>query len=192
MRIFMIISALVLLAPLAWGEPMVEKSSKTEFPATITLTGPEGQIDLTALGTGLRKKAIFKVYAGCFYVEALTDLGEDPAAAAINGKFAKRIDMHFLRDVGGEKIAGAFREGIRKTLQGHDEAVEAFCGLFSVEVKKGESIVLSDLPGWGLIAEQAGEELGRLEDGEVIAALWATWFGADPISGDLKEGMLGL
>jgi len=192
MRILTTLLALILLIPFALGEPMVEKSSKTEFPATLTLTGPDGQIDLIAQGTGLRKKAIFKVYAACFYIDKSADLGEDPATTAIGGDFAKRIDMHFLRDVDGEKIAGAFRDGIHKTLEGRDEAVEAFCGLFSAEVKKGESIVLSYLPGWGLIAEQAGEELGRLEDPDIIAALWATWFGEDPISGDLKEGMLGL
>jgi hypothetical protein len=42
------------------------------------------------------------------------------------------------------------------------------------------------------VAEQAGEELGTLKEGHVISALWATWFGDDPISDDLKEGMLGL
>ncbi len=192
MRILVIVMAMFLLAPAAWTDTVVEKSSKTEFPATITLAGSDGELKLEALGTGLRKKAIFKVYAGCFYVAEGAELGDDPAAAAIKGDFAKHIDMHFLRDVGGDKIAGAFRDGIRKTLEGHDEAVEAFCGLFTAEVKKGESIVLSYMPGAGLLAKQAGKELGRLDEVHVIAALWATWFGDDPISDDLKEGMLGL
>ncbi len=192
MRILVLVMAIFLLAPAAWTDTVIEKSSKTEFPATIALAGSGGEIELKALGTGLRKKAIFKVYAGCFYVAEGADMGDDPAAAAIGGDFAKCIDMHFLRDVGGDKIAGAFRDGIRKSLDGHDEAVEAFCGLFTAEVKKGESIVLSYMPGAGLLARQAGETLGGLEDAEVIAALWATWFGDDPISDDLKEGMLGL
>jgi len=135
--------AMFLLAPAAIGDTVLEKSSKTEFPASITLKGSEGEVDLNALGTGLRKKAIFKVYAGCFYVDATAKLGDDPAAAAINGNFAKRIDMHFLRDVGGEKIAGAFREGIQKTLKGHEKQINGFCDLFTEEVKKGESIVLT-------------------------------------------------
>jgi hypothetical protein len=192
MRILVIIMAMFLLAPMALGDTVVEKSSKTEFPASITLKGPEGEVNLNALGTGLRKKAIFKVYAGCFYVDAEAKMGDDPAAAAISGNFAKRIDMHFLRDVGGDKIAGAFREGIQKTMKGHEEQIDAFCKLFTEEVKKGESIVLTYLPGFGLVAEQAGEELGTLKEGHVISALWATWFGDDPISDDLKEGMLGL
>jgi len=185
-----LLAALVLAAP-ALSDTVVEKSSKTEFPAKLSLPGPEGPVELKALGTGLRKKAIFKVYAGCFYVAADAELGVDRAKAAIEGEFAKRIDMIFLRDVEAEKIVGAYREGIRKTLQGHDAAVDAFCGLFTEEVKSGESIVLSYLPGHGLDAWQAGKPLGKITDPEVIRALWATWFGAEPISGDLKEGMLG-
>jgi hypothetical protein len=192
MRSIMMFLAIALFATVAMGDVITEKKSKTDFPATITLPGADGPVELNALGTGLRKKAIIKVYAGCFYVEAGANLGEDPATAAINGDFAKQIDMYFLRDVGGGKIGGAFRDGIHKTLEGHDENVDAFCDLFSAEIKKGESIVLSFLPGLGLSASQAGKELGLLEDADVIAALWATWFGDKPIAKDLKEGMLGL
>jgi len=192
MRIDTILLATTLLATVAMADTVIERHSKTEFPAAITLPGPDGPVDLKALGTGLRKKAIFKVYAGCFYVDAAADMGDDPAATAIAGDFAKRIDMHFLRDVGGDKIAGAFHGDLLKRLEGRDEAVNAFCGLFTDKIKKGESIVLDYLPGSGLIVEQAGQELGRIEDPELIAAIWAIWFDDDPISDDLKEGLLGL
>ena len=39
---------------------------------------------------------------------------------------------------------------------------------------------------------QAGVELGEISDGAVIAAVWATWFGEDPVGKDLKRGLVGL
>jgi len=192
MRSVMLVLLVSLLAAPATGDMIVEEKSGIEFPSVLALPGPDGAIQLDALGTGIRTKFRFKVYAACFYAEKGADLGEEPCEAAIRGDFAKRIVMHFLRDVDAEKIAGAYRDGIRKTLdEGHDEAIEGFCGLFTEKVLEGQTIVLTQLPGKGVLAEQDGQKLGILEDGKVIAALWATWFGEKPISGKLKKGLLG-
>jgi hypothetical protein len=194
MRIPALIAVLLLAALPALGEVIIEKNSKTEFPTEITMSDAAGaEYALRATGTGLRKKFVFKVYAACFYVDQEVEFDASPQETAINGDFAKGIVMHFLRDVDSNKIAGAFTEGIRKTLaEGHDEAVDAFAAMFSEKVMKGETIELDYLPGSGLSARQAGADLGRIDDPAVIAAIWATWFGEKPISGDLKHGLLGL
>lgn len=193
MRATFAVLALCLAPSLASADAIIEQSSGTEFPAMITLSDGDKEMDLRAAGTGLRKKAWFKVYAACFYVEGSIDLGDEPYERAIRGDFPKRMVMHFLRDVGADKIQGAFRDGIRKTLpEGHDEAMETFCGLFGEEVKNGEQIVLDYLPKDGLSVAQAGQNLGNVTDPELIAALWATWFGEDPISKDLKKQLVGL
>ena len=189
---------LLLLAPAVLalpGEVIVEKDSGEEFHASITMNDPQGAepVQLRATGTGLRKKAWFKVYAACFYVRKDAEIAADPYADFIDGDFEKVIVMRFLRDVGADKIEGAFREGIRKTLpEGHDEAVDAFVGLFTSPVQKGQELILRYAPGGGLSAEQGGKPLGGVEDPDVIAAVWATWFGDDPISKDLKQGLAGL
>ncbi len=194
MRKLAVLVILMLSALPVMGEVIIEKSSKTEFPAEISLKDDQGSShELRAAGTGLRKKMIFKVYAACFYVDRQIDLTESPQKTAIAGDFAKKIVMHFLRDVGEDKIGGAFRDGIRKSLpEGSDEAVDLFVGFFTQKVMKGETIELDYLPGMGLSAQQAGIELGRIDDLDVIASIWATWFGDKPISDDLKRGLLGL
>jgi hypothetical protein len=194
MRTFLFLAIICLVTAFAWAGEIVEESSNTEFPATMTIA-MDGDLEksLHATGTGLRKKAWFKVYAACFYVEDGFELGDEPYAAAIDGDFAKSITMHFLRDVGGDKMQGAFRDGIRKTIpEGQDEVIEAFAGLFVDKVMNGETIVLDYFPGTGLVARQAGEDLGILADEGVISALWAIWFGEDPISDDMKKGLVGL
>lgn len=184
---------LVLIAATAAAEVIVESGSEEEFPAALTLAQGNDTVQLRATGTGLRKKAWFKVYAACFYVRADQALGEDPYGEFIHGDFERAITMRFLRDVGAEKIAGAFQDGIRKTLpEGHDEAVASFVGFFTKPVKKGDELALRHGSDGTLRAYQDGEELGGIADPEVIAAVWATWFGEDPISKDLKRGLAGL
>ena len=195
MRLSALVALAILLAPAARAEVIVEKDSGQEFPATLTLNDPSSgeAVSLRATGTGLRKKAWFKVYAACFYVRSDVELGEDPYASFIADDYEKVIVMRFLRDVGADKIANAFREGIRKTLpEGHDEALDAFLGLFTAPVQNGQELTLSYTPGGGLEASQEGRPLGSLDDPAVIAALWATWFGDEPISKDLKQGLAGL
>jgi hypothetical protein len=197
MRASLLIALLfvALALPLAASaDVIVESHSETEFPAELSWDGEqEEKVALRATGTGLRKKAWIKVYAACFYVGADVELGEDPYPTLIEGDFAKAISMHFLRGVGAKKIAGAFQDGIRKTLpEGHDDAVATFTGLFGEDLDKGDLLALHYLPGKGLTAYQNGKALGGIQDPEVIAAIWATWFGEEPISGDLKEGLAGI
>ncbi len=193
MRTVLALLLLSMTALAAHADVIIEERSGAEFPAAIALSMEGGEQQLRAAGTGLRTKWRIKVYAACFYVERSVDLGEQPYEQAIGGDFAKRIVMRFLRDVDGEKIGGAFRDGIRKTIEeGKDEPVDAFCGFFTEKVRKGEEIVLTYLPGKGLAASQAGVELGEISDGAVIAAVWATWFGEDPVGKDLKRGLVGL
>ena len=193
-RLSALILVLLIALPAFGGEVIVESNSGEEFPATLILNDPAdaSSVALRATGTGLRKKAWFKVYAACFYVRADVELGEDPFIALIDGDFEKAITMRFLRDVGADKIMNAFRDGIRKTLsEGHDEAVEAFVDLWADPVKKGEELVIRYRPGKGLTGYKGAQPLGGIEDLEVITAIWATWFGDEPISEDLKDGLAG-
>jgi len=193
MRSLAALLLLALAAPPAAADAVTEPRSGTEFPARVLAAAGADTVALEALGTGLRTKWRVKVYAACLYVAEGADLGEDRHAALIHGDAPRRIVMHFLRGVGAGKVAGAFRDGIRKTLrEGHDEAVDAFCGLFAEDLREGEEIVLTQLPGAGLVVERSGTRLGAVADAGVVAAVWATWFGDDPISGDMKRRLAGL
>lgn len=193
-RLSALILAPLIALPAFGSEVIVESDSGEEFPAALIWNDPGdgSSAALRATGTGLRKKAWFKVYAACFYVREDADLGEDPYAAFIDGDFEKSITMRFLRDVGADKIMGAFRDGIRKTLpEGSDEAVEAFVGMWTDPATKGKELSIRYRPGQGLSGYQDGRPLGSIDDASVIAAVWATWFGDEPISDDLKKGLAG-
>lgn len=181
----------------AGPESFVGLGTDARFPTQLVVSGPGKDIVMQALGSGVRKKMIFKVYECVAYAEAGAVLEPDPAAAFIEGDFAKRILMYFERDVDGGKIRGAFEEGFAK-VQGDQAWTEAllasrdrFISYFQdAGVKDGQWIELTWVPGWGLYTVIAGMGQPVIDDAELASALWAIWLGDKPVSDDLKRDML--
>jgi len=158
-----------------------------EVPDSIQVDGH----DLRLQGVGLRKKFVFSVYVGALYLTTPTA----DAGAAIAADEPKRIEMHFLRNVGGDSMEEAFREGFFNNAQEKlgrlGLRIDAFVRLFAGGVKKGEAVTLTYLPGKGVSAAFAGVEKGAIEGTDFMQALWAIWLGEVPADHDLKKGMLG-
>ena len=148
--------------------------------------------NLTLQGMGIRKKFFISVYVGGLYLTTPTQ----DAAAAIAADEAKRITMVFKRDVGGEKMVGAFQEGFEENAAPLMEAIkdraDTFLALFKPGVKENQRIDLTYQPGKGTSVAFDGKEVGVIEGADFMAACWAIWFGPEPPSSDLKEGMLGI
>jgi hypothetical protein len=179
------------------GATFKGQGTEARFPTEIRIKGSHSEADLAALGSGVRKKFVFKVYEGVAYAEKGVGLGPDPYRTLIRGDFAKCIHMYFERDVDGEKIRGAYREGLDKGLGTRDRSptllqdIEVFLGFFEDEgLKDGQAIDLIWLPAEGLLTVVNGESFPPLDNPELMTALWAIWFGKDPVSGDLKKDML--
>jgi hypothetical protein len=150
----------------------------------------EGQA-MTLQGQGLRSKYFFKVYVGGLYLATPTS----DAQQAIAADEPKQIVMSFLRDVGGDKMMDAYREGFAANAPDAMEAikdrVDTFVGMFNKEVTEGQVIALTYLPGKGTTVAFNGEVAGVIEGSDFMQALWSIWLGPKPPNDDLKEGMLG-
>jgi len=173
------------------------KGTDAMFPVEAHVKSSHSEADLTALGSGVRKKFVFTVYEGVAYAEKGIGLGPDPYDTLIRGDFAKSIHMYFERDVDGGKIRGAYREGLDKVLGKQERPVtlvqdiEVFLGFFEdAGVKDGQTIDLVWLPGDGLYTMVNGESFPPVQNPALASGLWAIWFGNDPVSGDLKRDML--
>jgi hypothetical protein len=141
-------------------------------------------------GLGLRKKVMFKVYVGGLYLETPSK----DAAAILASDQARAVRMTFLRDVDKGKMKDAFVEGFeanaKEKAAAQKAAVEKLYELIP-DMKEGQTLSFSYLPGKGTTVSHGDKALGLIEGKEFAEALFALWLGPKPPSEDLKKGMLG-
>lgn len=148
-------------------------------------------------GVGLRKRAIFKVYAAGLYVPAVPTKSGN-AAAIINETGPRRMALRMLRDVDADSFIGALTDGLKANvgdtqfmaLKPQTDALVAT--LKSVgEVKKGDAIDF-DYTSDGTRVLVNGQPRGAAIPGaEFYAAVLRIWIGDKPADQDLKAGLLG-
>jgi len=68
--------------------------------------------------------------------------------------------------------------------------VKAFAGLFD-DMKDGDVIEMTIIPGGGTSVLLNGEDKGVIEGDDFGASLLKVWLGDHPPTEDLKTGMLG-
>ncbi|MFQ5512648.1 MAG: chalcone isomerase family protein [Candidatus Krumholzibacteriia bacterium] len=166
---------------------LAAKIGGVELPETVSVDGKA----LVLNGVGLRKATILavKVYAMGLYLEEKSRDAE--AIMASDG--SKRIVMHFVRDVGADKLKNAWQEGFEKNYSnaaGIRDEIEAFKASMS-DVRKGESIVL-DFIG-NRVDVRYDDNLKTSVEGEAFQrGLLSVWLGPKPPNKSLKRGVLSI
>jgi Chalcone isomerase-like len=150
-----------------------------------------GEHNLVLNGAALRKKFIIKVYVGALYLSAK----QNNAAAIMAADAPRRQVMHFLFNVDKGKMAEAWEEGLEdNTPNASAEVKTAFKTLstWMDDMKEGQRIVLTYVPGTGTTVEVNGKNKGTLGGKAVADAILNTWVGPKPGPGaDFKKGVLG-
>jgi len=142
-------------------------------------------------GLGLRTKLFFKIYVGGLYLESpATDAGK-----AVSSEEAKRVVMHFLyKNVRRDQLVDAWKEGFRDNTPNPSPALlqdeERFQG-WMTDVRAGQEIVLTYVPGAGTAVAVAGQERGTIAGPDFMRALLRVFLGDHPPTRDLRDGMLG-
>jgi len=154
-----------------------------------------GQSDVVVNGVGMRKMAIFKVYAMALYLPEK----QGEAGAALSVKGAKRVAISLLRDVTAQQFVDGLREGIADnhsetemaTLRDRVKAFsEAMLGIG--EAKTGTRVFIDWLPDSGTRLTVNGQVVGSDIAGEdFYRAILKIWLGSKPVQGDLKQALLG-
>lgn len=151
----------------------------------------EGQ-KLVLNGMALRKKFIFKVYVAGLYIPQK----ETDAEKILKADQMRRCVMHWLRSVGKGKINGAWYEGLEDNTPNHSPELkkqfDTMTGMME-DVKEGELIVFTYIPGKGTEVNVKGKVKGVIEGKAFADALFACWIGPEPGPGEsFKEDLLGL
>jgi len=188
----------VLLASVAPGTlagEIVEESSKERFPDPVIVQTADGPVTLRATGTALRKKWLWKVYAIAGYADERIALGDDPGRAIVESKLAKRMHLRMLRDVDAEKIANGVNEALEKSstvpLDLIAEERAQFLTVFGRgELKKGDDLQMTYLPGEGLQLAVNGEVKEVIAGERFARAFFQIYFGVVPVDEGLKRDLL--
>ena len=196
----------------AWGgvaaaEKVAEPSTGIEFDGQKSVDGKR----FTLVGVGVRKKLMVKVYAMGMYVEDVEGKRAFPSLATkaggrdkakltegdraqsflLWGQFAKLAQLHFVRDVGADKVRGAFEEGLGEELSSKApadvrQAAQAFLKLIDRDMKNGEELTLRTGADGKIELSTAGEAKGTVQNAKLVRALWSVWLGAKPSSKELR------
>ena len=186
-----ILAALLLAATTAGASAQAVEREGVKFEPTAQV----GAATLQLNGTGVRTRAIFKVYAAGLYVPAKSN----SAAALLSQKGPRRLSLTMLRNVDADSFAGPLNDGLRNN---HTEAqVAAFkpqvdamnAALKAIgEAKNGDVLHFEFLPDSGTRITVNGQQKGpNIPGEEFFAAMLRIWLGDKPADGDLKKGLLG-
>ena len=180
-------AAALAAAVLAVSMPALGRElSGVTMPDTMTV----GEKTLKLNGMGLRKKAIFKVYVGGLYLEAPSK----DAAAILAADSARSIRMQYVRNVDKSSITEAFTDGFQnnaKELAAKQKAVIDKMIASVPDLKDGQTMSFTYVPGKGTTLTHEGKELFSAEGKDFADAVFLLWLGAKPPSEDLKKGLLG-
>jgi len=143
-------------------------------------------------GLGLREATMLKVdvYVAGLYLEAKTG----DAEAILGAPALRRLVMHFVRDVGRADLAKGFGEGFDRNAgearQALGERIDRLNGWLT-DVKVGDTIVFTFLPGQGVRVDIRGQERGAIPGDDFARGLLSVWLGPKPPNAGLKNGILG-
>ncbi len=183
MRIISLLLTLILATPaLAIEVAGVNVSDK------ITLDG-----EMLALnGAGIRSKFFVKVYVGSLYLAKQ----QSNAKAVIDADVKSRIGMQFIYSkVEKKKTVAAWNEGLKNnldaaTLASLNPRIARFNAMFP-DLHEGDHVTLDYIPGKGTEVVINGVSKGVVKGADFNRALKSIWLGKKPVTGDLKEAMLG-
>ncbi|MFC1538847.1 chalcone isomerase family protein [Candidatus Latescibacterota bacterium] len=158
------------------------------FPETITINGTGCKL----VGAGIRKKLIISVYAGALYMSSPTT----NASNVISSDQTKRISIQFIyKEVTSEQLIEAWNDGFKANAGGSLNALKSkintFNGYFTESVRKGDTIIITYIPGKGTEVVIKNRVKGIIEGKDFMVGLFSIWFGPNPPTDGLKEGMLG-
>jgi hypothetical protein len=141
-------------------------------------------------GMGLRKGLVFKVYVAGLYLESPSR----DAPTIISSDQIKSMRLHILRSLSGPEVADAISEGFWRNVKQPRNAFEERVGRLRAmipDVREGDLIELTYVPGKGTVVAAGGRQKGVIEGKDFADVLFSVWLGENPVQSDLKKALLG-
>jgi hypothetical protein len=144
-------------------------------------------------GMGVRRATLFNVhvYVAGLYLEQRTQ----KVAEALQPAHAKRLELHFVRDVSRSEMLDAMQKGLEKnagpsSLPAARKHMQNF-EKFLPDLRKGTVLSLAFGVGHGLEVRANAKLLGVESNDDFANLVFAIWLGEHPPDTKLKAGLLG-
>ncbi len=189
----MVIRTCILLAILGLSSASAASNpcQTTEFsPPPVAMLNADTQHRLLLNGVGVRRKYVWDVYVGALYLPRSSHSVDE----IMNMPGAKRILIHYLRELDMETLRSAWRDGFIQNntdieLARLQDRLDESLSLFR-DVKKGETFTLDYLPGRGTQVTLNGQPGGLIPGEDFYRAILKIWLGEEPAQNQLKECLL--
>ena len=157
-----------------------------KMPDTVAV----GDATLKLNGLGTREATIFSInvyVAGLYVPQPSKD-----AKALMTSDVPKKLVLQFVRNVDADDITGAFSDSFKRNKfgDGVKAKLEQLNGWMS-DMKKGQSMSFTYVPGTGLTVEVLGQKKGTISGKDFQESFLAIWLGDNPPNSGLKKGLLG-
>lgn len=181
-RVAILLLVFGFVTPIAWTKSL----AGVTMDDTVMVNGTNLKLN----GLGLRKKLWIKVYVGGLYLEHPTTNAEK----ASSSKEVKKMVMRFMTNKATKsKMDGGWDEGFEENYAHFDAIkarVEKFKSFFG-DMKDGDVVEMTLIPGKGTTVVINGTEKGTIEGDDFQEALVRVWVGPEPPTDSFKEGLLG-
>lgn len=151
------------------------------------------ETELKLNGAGLREMLWIDLYAGGLYLQKKNKDANKILEADETMAIKLNIVSGFVTQ---NKMIKAVNDGFTKATFGNtkalDERIRKFIGFFSEPIVKNDIFDLVYIKGVGVKAFKNDKELGVVEGRDFKYALFKIWLGDEPVTEDLKKGMLGI
>lgn len=165
-----------------------------------TVTGMEvadtidaGGTELVLNGAGARTKVVIKVYVGALYLSAKSK----DAAAIVSADEPMAIRLYVTSKLlNAKRMKKALSDGFNNSTSGNlepvQDGVDTMMGLLSGELKKGDEVTMTYIPGTGTVVSNGDSSADTTIEGLPFKqALFGIWLSDKPAQASLKDDMLG-
>lgn len=179
--------ALTLFFSLTGSPARALERAGVEFEESIDIEGAR----LTLNGLAVRSEQVlfmnFKIYVAGLYLLNKSQDGE----AIIASDTPRHLVMHFLHSrVRRKELTDAWKESFaRHNYQ--SEKVDQFMAFHSEDLKRGEKIIFTYLPGTGTRVTMKGKVCGTIPGKDFADALFSVYIGNNAGLPRIRDGLLG-
>jgi len=160
-----------------------------KIPDSLVLAGESKPLVLN--GAGYRKKLFIKVYIGALYLAQPSS----QAKAVLSAGTPRIMRMHFLRDVGQDKLAAAWIDGIAANhTVAETQALRARIDQMNTLIGsvRDNDVLRIEMRPRGETGVWLNDKLrGSIDGVDFQKALLTAWVGEKPADANLKQAVLG-